>query len=79
MAAARGRLRLTSMSYFRSNLKEKVVLDVANRVSVGHCVVLKCRLSQRVFDSGDSSGEKPMPRGGNSDDVGIRVARVRTS
>jgi hypothetical protein len=51
-------MRLTSMSYFRSNLKEKVVLDVANWVSVGHCVVLNRRLSQRCFDSGDSSGEK---------------------
>lgn len=58
-------MRLTSMSYFRSNLKEKVVLDVTLRVSVGHCVVLSCRLSQRCFDSGDGSGEKPMPRPGN--------------
>jgi hypothetical protein len=33
------------MSYFGSNLKEKVVLDIANRVSVGHCVDLDCKKS----------------------------------
>lgn len=36
-------MRLASMSYFRSNLKEQVVLDIANGVSVGgHFVVLDC-------------------------------------
>lgn len=40
--ARRAGAELTSMSYFGSNLKEKVVLDIANRVSVGHCVDLNC-------------------------------------
>jgi hypothetical protein len=67
------------MSYFRSNLKEKVVLDITNGMSVGgHCVVLNCETVGELFDLGDSSAKRPMPRADNSDDVGIRAARVRT-